>query len=347
MTERWIDLRSDTATRPTTGMRQAMAEAEVGDDVFGEDPTVNRLEKRVAGLVGLPAAVFVASGTMANQIAVRIHTRPGDELLCEQNAHVCSYEAGGPAMLSGVTCRTVAGQRGILDVDDFRGLLRPENLHFPRTRLVTLENTHNRGGGSVYPLDNVERICAWAHAEGFATHLDGARLLNAVVASGIPARRWCHGFDTASLCFSKGLGAPVGSVLCGSEPLIKEARRVRKVFGGAMRQAGILAAACLYALDHNVERLDEDHANARLLAEAIAACPALRIRVEDVETNLVWFEVDSSWGPAQKLVDRLREHRILAAALGGQRLRICTHLDVSRSEAEYAARILRQVGAEK
>jgi threonine aldolase len=340
MSERWIDLRSDTATRPTLGMRRAMAEAEVGDDVFGEDPTVNRLEERVADLVGLPAAVFVASGTMANQIAVRVHTRPGDELLCEQNAHVCSYEAGGPAMLSGVSCRTAPGRRGILDVEDLQGLVRPENLHFPRTRLVTLENTHNRGGGSVYPLGNVERICAWARGQGFATHLDGARLLNAAVASGIPARRWCQGFDTVSLCFSKGLGAPVGSVLCGSEALIKEARRVRKVFGGAMRQAGILAAACIYALDHNVDRLAEDHANARLLAEAIAATSSLRIHVEDVETNLVWFEVDPSWGPAQRLVDQLRSHRILAAALGGQRMRLCTHLDVSRADVEYAAQMI-------
>src|SRR5262245_27615022 len=234
MAEAPIDMRSDTFTKPTPGMRAAMAAAEVGDDVWHEDPTVNRLEERVAKLLGKEACVFVPSGTMSNQIAVRSHTQPGDEMICDVGCHIYNYEAGAPAVLSGVTARTVQGDYGILDVTQLEGLVRPINEHMVRTRLVCLENTHNRGGGKVYPLEKVQAISAWARSLGLARHLDGARLWNAVVATGTPAAIWAAEFDTVSVCFSKGLGAPVGSALSGTKELIDRARRSRKLFGGSM-----------------------------------------------------------------------------------------------------------------
>src|SRR5690348_13766597 len=247
-----IDLRSDTITRPTAGMRAAIQAAEVGDDVFDEDPTVNRLQERVAALLGKEAALFVPSGTMSNQACIKAHTRPGDELICETTCHVYNSEQGGAAALSGVTCRTLDGDHGILDVRQLEGKVRPDNEHLVRTRLVCLENTHNRGGGRVYPIEKVEAIRAWTRQQGLILHLDGARLWNAVVATGIPAKQWGGLFDSVSVCFSKGLGAPVGSALAGPRAFIDRARRVRKLFGGGMRQAGVLAAAALHALDHHV-----------------------------------------------------------------------------------------------
>lgn len=344
MPDRMIDMRSDTVTRPTTAMRRVMAEAEVGDDVFGEDPSVNRLEVYIAELLGKEAAVFVPSGTMANEIAVRIHTRPGDEMLCEQSAHVCLYEAGGPAALSGVTCRGIGGRRGILDRGDFEGMIRPSDHHFSRTRLVAIENTHNRGGGSIYPLDNIARICAWARQNGLATHLDGARLFNAAVATGVSLPQWCQEFDTVAVCFSKGLGAPVGSAIVGDTELIHEARRVRKLFGGGMRQAGVLAAAALYALEHHMNRLAEDHANAKLLAETLEATEGFLVRAGDIETNLIWVEVQPTIGSAAQIVQRLRDRRILICALGAQTIRFCTHLDVSRDDVQYCCDTIRGFG---
>jgi threonine aldolase len=338
----WIDLRSDTITRPTPAMRAAMNNAEVGDDVFGEDPTVNRLEERTAALLGKEAALFVPSGTMSNQIAVRIHTQPGDELICDVNCHIYVYEAGGPAVLSGVTCRTPEGDHGILDVSQLDGFVRPiEDPHQVRTRLVCLENTHNRGGGKVYPLEKIEAICAWARKQGLAMHLDGARLWNAVVATGIAAKKWASCFDTVSVCFSKGLGAPVGSALAGSRDLIARGRRVRKQFGGGMRQAGVLAAAALHALDHHVERMADDHRNAQVLARAVMQTPGLRLDPPEVETNLVWFNVERGLGTARELAARLKERGVLVHAAGPQRLRACTHLDVSAAQVESAAEAIR------
>ena len=298
-----IDLRSDTVTRPTAAMRRAMAEAEVGDDVLGEDPTVNALQRRTAELLGKESALFVPSGTMANQIAVGVHTTPGDELLCDETSHVYVWEGGGIARLSGVTARTIAGERGLLAPALLRDKVRPDDGHYVRTRLVCLENTHNRGGGRVQPIEQVGEVSAWARAQGLAMHLDGARLMNAVVATGIPAHEWARHFDTVSICFSKGLGAPVGSALAGPGELIREAHRLRKVFGGGMRQAGILAAAALHALEHHVERLAEDHANAQILARAVEETEGLRLESGPVETNLVWIAVDPrsgrlpSWPP--------------------------------------------------
>src|SRR4051812_14785417 len=266
MSQSFFDLRSDTVTRPTAGMRAAMAAAEVGDDVFGEDPTVNRLEQRVAALLGKEAALFVSSGTMSNQICVRAHTQPGDELLCDTSCHIYNSEAGGVAIHSGVTCRTLLGDGGILDVTQLEDKIRPDDEHLVRTRLVCLENTHNRGGGKVYPLEKIQAIRAWAKANGLLMHLDGARLWNAHVATGIALATWGVNFDTVSVCFSKGLGSPLGSALAGSRDFVARARRNRKLFGGGMRQAGIVASAALYALDHHVERLAEDHRNAQVIA---------------------------------------------------------------------------------
>lgn len=325
-----VDMRSDTATRPTPGMRRAMAEAEVGDDMSGEDPTVNHLEARISELLGKEAAVFACSGTQSNQMGVRVHCLPGDELLIDQTGHIANYEQGAPAALSGVTCRLLPGRDGRLDVDLLEGKVRADNQHFSRTRLVCLENTTNVGGGRVYDLRVLERIGGWAREQGLKVHLDGARLFNAVVASGRSAAEICQHVDTISVCFSKGLGCPMGSVLVGSRSEIQHARRVRKLFGGALRQAGIVAAAADYALTHHIERLAEDHIHAQLFAEGLAQLEGIRIRPDDVETNLVFFEVDPALGTAGQLSSRLRDQGVLINATGPQRLRACTHLDVSR-----------------
>jgi threonine aldolase len=327
-------------------MRAAMAEAEVGDDVFGDDPTVRQLEERLAEMVGKEAAIFVPSGTMSNQIAVRLHCQPGDEILCEAGCHIYNYEQGGAAQLSGVSVRAVAGQESLLRLADLEGLIRPDNEHLVRTRLVALENTHNRGGGRILPLDEVERICSWAHEHGLLTHLDGARLFNAVVASGVAAPVWCRNFDTVSICFSKGLGAPVGSALAGTKRHIALARRHRKLFGGGMRQVGILAAGALYALEHHVARLADDHAHAQLLAQTIRDTPGLELRPRQVDTNLVIFHVDPALGTSVEFVKQLEERGLGVIAFGPTLIRACTHLDASRADIEEACRILRETAAE-
>ncbi|HIA61768.1 MAG TPA: aminotransferase class I/II-fold pyridoxal phosphate-dependent enzyme, partial [Planctomycetaceae bacterium] len=253
-----IDLRSDTVTKPSQQMREAMAQADVDDDVIDIDPTVARLQKKIAELTGKEAALFVPSGTMSNQIGLRIHCRSGDEFICESQCHIYSYEQGAYASLSGLAVQLLPGDDGVLDPAQFIGTIKADNEHFCRTKLVCLENTHNRGGGRILPYDGVAEICSWAHDNGLATHLDGARLFNAVAASGIPAAQWAQHFDTVSICFSKGLGAPVGSALCGTTEMIAFARRHRKMFGGGMRQAGIIAAGALFALEHNLEQLQTD-----------------------------------------------------------------------------------------
>jgi threonine aldolase len=344
MARRPIDLRSDTVTQPTPAMRRAMAEALVGDDVYGEDPSVTLLERRTAELLGKEAALFVPSGTMANQIAVGVHAGPGDELICETTAHVYVWEAGGIARLSGVTARTVDGDRGLLAPASLREKIRPNDDHYVRTRLVCLENTANRGGGTVYPIGVVAEISAWARSNGLRMHLDGARLWNAVVASGIPASEWAGHFDTVSVCFSKGLGAPVGSAIAGSAEAIHKAHRLRKVFGGGMRQAGIIAAGALHALNNHISRLTEDHANAQIVARAVEETEGLRLECGKVETNLIWVAVSPTLGTAPEIVARLKGEGIFVSALGPQVLRCCTHLDVSREEAETAAEGIRRLG---
>jgi threonine aldolase len=337
-----IDLRSDTATRPTPAMRQAMANAPVGDDVVSEDPSINLLQERVAELLGKEAALFVPSGTMSNQICVKAHTQPGDELLCESTCHIYTWEAGGPAALSGVTCRTFEGDYGVLDLVQFEHKIRPANDHYVRTRLVCLENTHNRGGGRVFPLEKIRQISDWAHRNGLLMHLDGARLWNASVATGIPLKEWSSYFDSVSVCFSKGLGAPVGSALAGTKEFISRGKRIRKLFGGGMRQGGIIAAACTHALDHHIERLAEDHRNAQIFAQAIRDTPGFRLDPPFVETNLVWFEVEPEMGTAKEVATTLREKGILVQEIGTHTLRICTHLDVSNEQTLYAADMIRK-----
>jgi len=342
-----IDLRSDTVTRPSAGMRAAMAAAEVGDDVFGEDPTVRLLEGRIAEMLGKEAALFVPSGTMGNQLGIRVHCQAGDEFLCESNCHILFYEQGAYAQLFGIAAQPVDGDHGVLSVEQLIGRIRPlNNDHYTRTRLVCLENTHNRGAGRVQPYDSVVEICGWAADNGLARHLDGARLFNAAVATGISAADWASHFDTISVCFSKGLGAPVGSALVGPADLMRQARRHRKALGGGMRQAGIIAAGALYALENNVERLAEDHQHARILADAVRSSPGLKLDPETVDTNIILFEVDPELGTAAAFSARLRDEGVYMNATGPQRLRAVTHLDVSREMVEHAAKVLQEIAAE-
>jgi len=308
-----IDLRSDTVTKPTDEMRRVMAAAEVDDDVLGYDPTVRRLELRTADILGKDDALFVPSGTMANQIAVKTHTVPGDEIILEAESHIFWYEAGAPAAISGVMCRCVRGERGVFTADDVRLAVRDDDVHFPRTSLVCVENTHNRGGGKVWPVEQVAEVAAAARRANLKLHLDGARLWNAAVASGIAEADYARHFDSVAVCFSKGLGAPVGSAIAGDPDFIAKGRRFRKMFGGGMRQAGIIAAGALYALEHNRHRLVEDHANAKRLAEGLAEIDGIEIDPATIETNLVYFRVRTM--PAAELAMKLQAEGILL--LGG------------------------------
>jgi threonine aldolase len=338
-----IELRSDTFTRPTAAMRDAIARADVGDDMVGEDPTVNALEARMAELLGKEAAVFNCSGTQSNQMAVWTHCHSGDELLIEETGHIANYEAGGPAALSGVSVRRIAGDFGRVDVVHLEGQIRGGNVHFAPTRLLCLENSTNLGGGRTYPLEQLQRVADWGRSNGLKVHMDGARLFNACIARGYSPAQAAAPLDSVSICFSKGLGCPMGSILIGSKADMARARRARKLFGGALRQAGIPAAACLYAIEHHIERLADDHANARLFAEEIAGVRGIRIDVEAVETNLVFFEVDPAFGTAAELSAALRERGVLINPAGGShRLRACTHLDVDRAGVLEAARQIRE-----
>ena len=341
MTKAMIDLRSDTITRPAAQMRAAMAAAEVGDDVLGDDPTVIALEKRTAEILDKQAAVYMPSGSMTNQVAIRAHTEPGDEILIDANAHSYLLEGGGPAALSGVSCRLLAGVRGIFTSNDVRGALRPKNYHFPRTKLVCVENTHNRGGGSVWPIQTVAEVESAVREAGLKTHLDGARLWNACVATGLAEREYARHFDSVSVCFSKGLGAPVGSALAGSAEFIDRARRFRKLFGGGMRQAGIIAAGALYALEHHRDRLAEDHANARKLAEGIAALPGIELDPATVQTNIVIFRVTSM--PAAALAEKLHAAGVYVLATGPDTIRAVTSLEVNSEDIPQALKAFRDV----
>jgi threonine aldolase len=340
-----VDLRSDTVTRPTPAMRRAIAEAEVGDDVLGDDPTVIRLQERCAELLGKEAALFVPSGSMANQVAIRSVCEPGDELIIDETTHSYNYETGGPAALSGVQMRLIPGPRGIFSAADVEARIRPRSSHFANSRMVIIENTNNRGGGSIWPLPAVADVSAIARRHELHVHLDGARLMNACVARSCKPTAYTQYVDSVSMCFSKGLGAPVGSIVAGSKKFIERAHRFRKMFGGAMRQAGILAAAAIYALEHNIERLAEDHANARRLAEGIAGLPGILLDAKTVETNIVIFEVSEKLGAAQAFVDRLRERRVWMFATGPAKIRAVTHLDVDRTAIDRAIGVFRELCA--
>ncbi len=341
MTAAPIDLRSDTVTRPSPAMRQAIANAEVGDDVIDVDPTCQRLERLTAEILGKEAAVFMPSGSMTNQVGVRIHCKPGDEFICEAGCHIYNYEQGAFAQLSGVVAKTVEGKAGVLSVEQLRGLVRPDNDHLVRTRLVCLENTHNRGAGKIQPYETVVAICDWARDAGLRLHLDGARLWNAAAATGIAEAQWAQHFDTVSVCFSKGLGAPVGSALAGPKEMIKEARRHRKLFGGAMRQDGIIAAGALYALQHNRSRLGEDHANAQILAAAVREADGLSLSPDTVDTNIVIFRVEPRLGSAAEFVAELKRQGVWSLAIGPQQVRLVTHLDVTEAQCRKAGEILK------
>lgn len=321
-----IDLRSDTVTRPTAAMRHAIAETEVGDDVFGDDPTVIKLEARVASLLGKEAGLFVASGTMGNEVAVAVHTRPGDEILMEGTSHVYLYEAGAPAVISGVLVRPLPGDRGLITAGTLRANLRPRNVHFAESSLLVLENTHNRAGGRVLPLDGMREVAAAARDAGLKVHLDGARLWNASAASGIPMADYADPCDSVSVCLSKGLGAPIGSILCGSAPFIERARHVRKRLGGGMRQVGILAAAGIYALDHHRDRLIEDHRRAKDLARALSRIPGLSIDPDAVETNILVIGLTA--GTPDGWCEAMSREGIRIVPFGANALRAVTHLDV-------------------
>lgn len=335
-----IDLRSDTVTKPTPAMRRVIAEAEVGDAVIDVDPTVDRLERMTAQLLGKQAAVFMPSGSMTNQIAVRVHCDRGSEFLCEADCHIYHYEQGAFAQLSGLIARTVRGEGGVLRVADLQDLIRPENEHMVRTRLVCLENTHNRWGGRVQPQPEVESICRWADANGLRKHLDGARLWNAAVATGLSERELAEPFDSVSVCFSKGLGAPVGSALAGSSDFIYEARRARKLFGGAMRQAGIIAAGAVHAIEHHRSRLVQDHAHATQLGDACESCGPLSIRGGRIDTNIVICEIDPAWGSASQLVAQLAQRGVACLAISPQAVRFVTHLDVDEQQIGQACDII-------
>jgi len=323
-----VDLRSDTVTRPTPAMRRAMMEAEVGDDVFGDDPTVQALERRVAELTGKEAALYVPSGTMGNQLAIKCHTEPGDEVLLERESHIFLYEQGGLGANSGCLAQLVTGERGMISPEQVAAAVRdPADDHVARLRLVCLENTHNRAGGTVVPLERLQAVAAAARGRGVAVHLDGARLWNASVATGVPLREWAATADSVMMCFSKGLGAPVGSILAGAAGFVRRARRVRKRWGGGMRQVGILAAACLHALDHHVGRLAEDHRRAKTLAAGFAR--AAGVRVIEPETNIVIVTLERAALDPAAVLRALEARGVRMVPFGGRRLRAITHLDVA------------------
>ena len=335
-----IDLRSDTVTKPTPGMREAMARAPVGDDVYGEDPTVNRLQEMAAELMGKPAALFVPTGIMANQLAIRVQAQPADEVLVDAKSHIVRYEHGAASALAGVHLQWLTGDRGILSPEQVRVAIRSKDPAQPTTALICLENTHNAGGGSVYPLRKVEQIRQVALEAGVRMHLDGARLFNAVVATGTPAGEYAKHFDTVSFCISKGLGAPVGSLVAGDGATIRRLRHFRRMYGGGMRQAGILAAAGIYALEHHLHRLKQDHDNARRLAALLETIPAVAVKSNEVETNIVLFDLKPARYSSGDFLAGLKERGLLINSVGGMSFRAVTHLDVSAADIEEAGQIV-------
>ncbi|MCR9251246.1 MAG: aminotransferase class I/II-fold pyridoxal phosphate-dependent enzyme [bacterium] len=336
-----IDLRSDTVTKPTPGMLEAMFNAEVGDDVFEEDPTVKKLEEKVAATFGMEAALYCPSGTMTNQIALRVNTQPQDEVICDKRSHIYLYEGGGMASNSMVSSRLVDGDRGRIDVSQIEANINPDDIHFPRTSLVSLENTVNKGGGCYYSLFQISKIGEFCKANGLRTHLDGARVFNALQESQEQPSAYGDHFNTISVCFSKGLGAPVGSALLGSKEDIKKAKRVRKVFGGGMRQAGYLAAACIYALDNHVERLTEDHRRARSLGEAFEGLPITN-SILSVDTNIVIVNLKKPYSPASVLA-KLEEKGIRAVPFGPEDIRFVTHLDYDDNQLDETIEIVKKI----
>ena len=339
----FIDLRSDTVTKPTPAMRKAMAEAQVGDDVFGEDPTVNLLQEKVANLLGKEAALFVPSGTMGNQLSIKSHTEPGDEVIIESSSHPYNFEGGAGAALSGIQFQSLRGVRGILDASQIEEAIRPADHHFPVTKLVCLENTHNRGGGSIFPLEKMAEIYRLAKSKALLVHLDGARLWNASAATGIKPHEYAQWADSVSVCLSKGLGAPIGSLVAGSELFIDRVHRFRKMFGGGMRQVGIIAAAGIYALDHHFERLKEDHQNAKRLGVGLKEFKGVSIDPRHVETNILIFDVANTRMTALQVAEAMKKQGILIHAVGKTQIRLVTHLDVTAEDIEKALNAFKKI----
>lgn len=343
MTPQPIDLRSDTVTKPSAAMREAMAKAEVGDDVFGEDPTVNRLQQKVADLLGKEAALYVPSGTMANQICIKVHTQPGDEVIMEKGCHLFNYETGALAFLSNIQPHLIEGVRGVMQVEEIKKAIRPAVYYMPRTALVAVENTHNRAGGTIYPIEIIREIHALTRTEKMGFHLDGARLWNACIETGISPKEYASYFDSVSVCLSKGLGAPVGSVIASSREFIEKARKYRKIFGGGMRQAGILAAAGIYALDHNRERLKDDHVKMQFLAHELATIPSLTIDMQAVQTNIIIIGVEKTGKQPEEVLAMLKAKGILLTMGNWMSVRAVTHLDVSMDDVKKAAAVFHEL----
>ena len=337
-----IDLRSDTVTRPSKGMREAMAKADVGDDVFGEDPTVNALQQKVAALLGKEAALYVPSGTMGNQVCIKVHTQPGDEVIAEKGAHVFNYETAGMAFLSNVQVHTIEGRLGAFTANDVKRAIRPKAYYMPKTRLICMENTHNRAGGTIIPINIIKEMSDLAKNEGIKFHLDGARLWNACAETGIALKEYASYFDSVSVCLSKGLGAPVGSVIAGAGEFIADARRYRKIFGGGMRQAGVLAAAGIYALENNVMRLKEDHANATYLAGELSTIPGFDIDMESVQTNIIIISLEKLGKAPEDILALLMRKGVLLTLGNYMGVRAVTHMDVSTAQVKQAAEIIKQ-----
>ncbi len=338
-----IDLRSDTVTRPSPGMLRAMMEAEVGDDVLGDDPTVKRLETMAAELLDKEAGLFMPSGTMSNQVALYTASTRGDEILCERGCHIVNYEVAAPAALSGLLVNLLRGDRGILTAETIEANIRPRNIHCPRTRIVSLENTHNRAGGTIYPLDVIEEIRVVARKHDLWMHLDGARLWNAHVKTSIPLDKYAACFDSVSVCLSKGLGAPVGSILLGGRDYVEKARRTRKMFGGGMRQVGILAGAGIYALENNINRLAYDHENAEMLSRRLAEIPGLKVDLETVQTNIVAVDIDPDLITIDDFVSKLAGYDVLCIPFGPARVRFVTHLDITTEDCKKAIAAVEKV----
>lgn len=339
-----IDLRSDTVTRPSPAMLEAICEAEVGDDVFGEDPTVNTLQEEVARLFGKEAGLFVPSGVMGNQLAIKTLTDPGDEVIVEAESHIFHYEAAAPSMLSNVQLHTLESDNGVLSPEKLDKAIRPDDYHMPRSSLLCLENTHNRHGGAVYPFEHMKDICQNARNHGLRVHLDGARIWNASVASGVSFAEYGSLFDTISVCFSKGLGAPIGSMVVGDRGVITRARRYRKIFGGGMRQVGLIAAAALFAVRNNIERMSEDHKKARVFREILTDIEGLDFLPRTLATNMCIVDISNRTSDSvSKLLDILKNNGVLLTPIGIGKIRAVTHLDVTLEEVQSAAEIVRNV----
>lgn len=338
-----IDLRSDTVTKPSQAMREFIANAPVGDDVFYEDPTVNELQEYVAAMFGKEKGLYCTSGTQTNQIAIKTHTQPGDEIIAEEGCHIINFESGAPGFISGVNVRPIAGINGIFTAEQVEEKIRPVSFHYPHSALIEIENTHNRAGGTIFPLEEIKSIKDVADKYELPLHLDGARIWNAHISTGIPFQEYAKYFDSVSVCFSKGLGAPIGSMLLGSTDFIKRAHRFRKMVGGGMRQVGIIAAGALYAVKNNISRLAEDHRKARMLGDAISACPHFQLNIDTVQTNIIIWKVDSPKYTAAQIIAKFNEKDILALEIGAGKIRAVCHMDVSFEEIESVIKVIRQL----